>query len=82
MNDRKQPLSLVIPVFNEAANFGQLWAEVKDKIRSDFFAYVVYDFDDDNTLPIVRQIIAAGETRLRLIKNERRGVVGAICAGL
>ena len=47
-----------------------------------FTAFVAYDFDGDNTLPVAQQIIAAGETRLRLIKNTYGGgVVGAIRTG-
>ena len=47
-----------------------------------FTAFVAYDFDGDNTLPVVQQIIAQGETRLRLVKNTYgRGVVGAIRTG-
>ncbi len=43
---------------------------------------VAYDFDGDDTLPVAQQIIAQGETRLKLIKNTYgRGVVGAIRTG-
>jgi glycosyltransferase involved in cell wall biosynthesis len=76
------PLSIVIPVYNEAANFPALWKELSGSIRSDFIAYVVYDFDEDNTVPVIRRIVASGETRLRLVKNQRgRGVVAAIMTG-
>jgi glycosyltransferase involved in cell wall biosynthesis len=75
------PLSIVVPVYNEAANFPALWRELSDKVRTSFFAFVVYDFEGDTTVPVVRQIIAEGESRLRLVKNERPGVVGAILTG-
>jgi dolichol-phosphate mannosyltransferase len=75
-------LTLVIPVYNEAANFPALWAEIAAKVRADFTALVVYDFDEDNTVPVVRNLIASGQSRLRLMKNGvRRGVVGAILTG-
>jgi glycosyltransferase involved in cell wall biosynthesis len=75
-------ISIVIPVYNEGANFAALWAEVCSKIRSDFIALVVYDFTEDNTVPAVQRVIDNGETRIRLIKNLiRRGVVGAIASG-
>lgn len=77
-----QPLSIVIPVYNEAANFPKLWAEICAQIRSEFRALVIYDLDEDDTVPVVRSIIDRGESRLRLIKNEiRPGVVGAILTG-
>jgi dolichol-phosphate mannosyltransferase len=75
-------LSVVIPVYNEGDNFERLWNEVTSLIRSGFMAYVVYDFDKDNTLPIVNGIIATGEKRLRAVRNQRApGVVGAIMSG-
>ncbi|HVP54669.1 MAG TPA: glycosyltransferase [Candidatus Eisenbacteria bacterium] len=75
-------LTLVIPVYNEGANFPALWQEIATQVRSPFRALVVYDFDADNTVPVVQQIIATGERRLELVKNEiGRGVVGAIRTG-
>jgi glycosyltransferase involved in cell wall biosynthesis len=76
------PLRIVIPVYNEGANFPSLWAEICSKVRSKFTAFVVYDFDEDDTLPAVQTIIEKGENRLRLVKNNiRNGVVGAILTG-
>jgi glycosyltransferase involved in cell wall biosynthesis len=73
---------VVIPVYNEGANFPSLWQAVSSHIRSPFRALVVYDFDGDNTVPVVQQIIAQGEKRLVLVKNDvGRGVVGAIRTG-
>ena len=73
---------MVIPVYNEGASFPSLWAALCSQVRSDFSALVVYDFDEDNTVPVVQQIVAQGERRLRLLKNAlRRGVVGAILTG-
>ena len=75
-------LTIIIPVFNEGANFPFLWDEINARIRSTFAALVVYDFDEDDTVPAVQKILANGETRIRLVKNNvRRGVVGAILTG-
>jgi glycosyltransferase involved in cell wall biosynthesis len=75
-------LSLVIPVYNEGANFPALWSALTSQIRSRFRAFVVYDFDEDNTVPVLQQIISAGETRLVPVKNNvGRGVIGAIRTG-
>jgi dolichol-phosphate mannosyltransferase len=77
-----QRLSIVIPVYNEGANFTQLWSEVSHGINTDFIAYVIYDFDGDNTVPVAQEILAQGERRLRIVKNQRgRGVVPAILTG-
>lgn len=74
-------LSIVIPVFNEAANFPALWRELNAQVKSPFTAHVVYDFDGDNTVPVVREIIEHGESNLQLVRNKRPGVVGAILTG-
>ena len=77
------PLTIVIPVYNEGANFRALWAELTSGIKTPFTALVVYDFDQDNTLPVAQEIIASSETRLTLIRNAYgRGVTNAIKTGL
>ena len=75
-------LTIVIPVYNEGANFPALWSEMTEHLDFPFTAFVAYDFDGDNTLPAVQEILAQGETRLKLVKNTYgRGVVGAIRTG-
>ena len=74
-------LSLIVPVYNEAENFPRLLAEVERHVPPPFTLYVVYDLDEDTTVPIVRSL---GRTRpwLRLVKNMRgRGVVNALRTG-
>lgn len=76
------PLTVIIPVYNEGENFANLWREICTKIRSEFKAFVIYDFDEDNTVPVVQAIIHDGESRVRLVRNRiRKGVVGAIVTG-
>lgn len=78
----KKPLTIVVPVYNEAENFPHFWAELKSSVKSDFRVSVVYDFDEDNTVPVVRALIEDGAANLILVKNSvRRGVVGAIRTG-
>jgi glycosyltransferase involved in cell wall biosynthesis len=80
---RDAPLTIVVPVYNEGENFPRLWGEMTASVRSPFLVFVVYDFDADNTVPAVQNIIDRGEERLRLVKNAvKPGVVGAICTGL
>jgi len=77
-----RPLTVVIPVYNEGANFPGLWSEMTEHLDFPFSALVAYDFDGDDTLPVAQKIIAQGESRLRLVKNTYgRGVVGAIRTG-
>jgi dolichol-phosphate mannosyltransferase len=78
----QRPLTIVIPVYNEGANFPALWAEMTQHLDFAFAARVAYDFDGDNTVPVANEIISKGESRLRLVKNTYgRGVVGAIRTG-
>jgi glycosyltransferase involved in cell wall biosynthesis len=75
-------LTIVIPVYNEGAGFEALWQELTTHLQSPFRALVIYDFDEDNTVPAVQGVIARGERRLSLVKNSiRRGVVGALLTG-
>ncbi len=77
------PLTIVIPVFNEGANFKALWWEIASAIRTPFKAIIVYDFDEDDTLPAVAEVVAGGESRITLRRNAYgRGVTGAIKTGL
>ena len=79
---RTDDLTIVIPVFNEGAGFEDLWSELNTHLQFPFRALVVYDFDEDNTVPAVQAVIARGEKRLSLVKNNvRRGVVGALVTG-
>jgi len=70
-------------VFNEGANFKALWSEIASAIHTPFTGIIVYDFDQDDTLPVVSEIIASGERRLTLRRNAYgRGVTHAIKTGL
>jgi dolichol-phosphate mannosyltransferase len=78
VKERTDDLTIVIPVYNEGAGFEDLWNELNTHLQCPFRALVVYDFDEDNTVPAVQAVIALGERRLSLVKNDvRRGVVGA-----
>ncbi len=77
----KSRLSLIVPVYNEAENFPRLVGEIESQLAGPFYLYMVYDFDEDTTLPVAR---ALAQTRpwLRLVKNRcGRGVVGALRTG-
>lgn len=75
-------LSIIIPVHNEGAHFPALWSDLCGQIHCAFTACVVYDSEDDNTLPVARQIRWGKDQNLRLLRNNvRPGVAGAILAG-
>ena len=76
-----QDITLVIPVYNEAANIPRLFAGVKEHIGADAEILICYDFDEDDTLPAVKQL-ASDFPNLKLVKNRYgRGPLGAIKSG-
>jgi glycosyltransferase involved in cell wall biosynthesis len=75
-------LSLVVPVYNEADNILLLLEEVSSTVKSRHETLLVYDFDEDSTLPPARRF-AEGYPALRLVKNTvGRGVLNALKAGI
>lgn len=46
-------LQIIIPVFNEGENIVNTLNEINNKIAVPYEIMVVYDFDEDNTLPVV-----------------------------
>lgn len=73
-------LTVVIPVYNEGENFRALFEDLKKSVRTPFRVLIVYDRDDDNTVPVVRAL-AADDGRLQLIKNPDGGVLSALRSG-
>ncbi len=73
-------LSIVIPVFNEGGNIRTAINEITAKVKHDYRILIVYDFDEDNTLPVVREM---NSPNVDLVKNKYgRGVLNAIKTGL
>ncbi|MBE7415149.1 MAG: glycosyltransferase family 2 protein [Deltaproteobacteria bacterium] len=85
MKSRKRQggISIVIPVYNEGGNIRAALAEIKAKVRTPHNVLIVYDFEEDNTLPVVREMAARGEVAgLALVRNKYgRGVLNAIKTG-
>ncbi len=75
-------LSIVLPVYNEGENIAAVLRGIDRAVRSRPFEVVlVYDFDEDNTLPVVRRL-QASLPYVRLHRNRRgRGVINALKAG-
>ena len=75
-------LSIVCPVYNEADNIEKLVAEVDKKIRSPLELIVVYDFPEDNTLPVLKEILHRYEFTIRYEQNHFGcGALNAIKTG-
>lgn len=78
---RGSSLSLLIPVYNEAENIALLVNEIEEYVPQPYTAYVIFDSEDDNTVPVVKQL-AKSRPWLQLLRNRYgRGVAQAIRTG-
>ncbi len=74
-------LHIVVPVYNEADNFPGFYQSLKANVRTPHRIIVVYDFEEDTTLPVVRNL-ADRDPEIVLLRNPTRGVCGALRTGL
>ncbi len=75
------PLALVVPVYNEAENFPQLVDQIERHVPQPLTLYMVYDFDEDTTLPVARQLAASRPWLVPVRNDLGKGVVQALRVG-
>lgn len=76
-------IDLVVPVYNEAGNIEALLKSVSEKITSPKQVMIVYDSEDDNTLPVVKKIQLDYSFEILLVRNKYgRGALHAIITGM
>jgi glycosyltransferase involved in cell wall biosynthesis len=76
-----EALTVLVPVYNEADNIRPLIAELERHVPPPFVVLVIFDFDEDTTAPVVREL-ARSRPWLRLLKNTvGPGVANALWAG-
>lgn len=82
IDDSAPTLSIVIPVYNEAENITPVLRGLAASVKaSPIETLIVYDFDGDSTVPVVRRL-QQEMPALRLERNELgRGVLNAIRTG-
>ena len=76
-------VTIVIPVYNEGDNIRTTLGQLDAKMSADAEVWLVYDKEEDTTVPVVRQL--AGQTRVpfRLVRNKYgKGALNAIKTGL
>ena len=75
-------LSIVMPVYNEGENIASVLAALQREVRTrPIEVLVVYDFEEDNTLPVLARI-KTGFPEVRLVRNDiGRGVLNALRKG-
>jgi dolichol-phosphate mannosyltransferase len=75
-------ISIVIPVRNEAENVRPLFAALAANVSRSAEVLVVYDTDDDPTLPVVRACTGTVPCEVVLVRNEfGKGPANALRAG-
>lgn len=74
-------INIVVPVYNEGANIAKTLGEIDSKITTPCRIFVVYDFDEDDTLPAAKEYMQ-GQDDITLVKNKfGPGVLNAIKTG-
>lgn len=77
----EQKLNIVVPVFNEAESFPKTFAAIKKHVKTPFSLIVVYDFDEDSTVPVVKKL-QKNDERIILLKNTiGKGPLNALKVG-
>ncbi len=74
-------IHIVIPVCNERENIKATLSEIRDKVNTPCQVSIVYDFDEDNTLPAVEEWMHANREVFLLKNKYGRGAVNAIKTG-
>lgn len=76
-------LEIVIPVYNEEKSIKKLFDEIEKEIKTPKRLLIVYDFDEDNTLPVVERIKSEYSFEIIPVLNTiGRGALNAIKMGM
>jgi len=75
----KYDLDIIIPVFREEGNISKTLEEIFEILKINFRILVIYDFDEDPTIKIVKENFNKNE--IICIKNKYQGFNGAIKTG-
>lgn len=87
---KKDLISIIAPVFNERDNIAWTVMEIYKTVKPRFELLIIYDFDEDNTIPVAvklqkkykQSLPANAGKNIRIIKNTKgRGVMRAIKTG-
>lgn len=81
MPKQKPILNIITPVFNEADNFPDLYNEIKKYIKTPHRVIVVYDFDEDSTVPVVKKYQQHDKSLVLHKNNLGKGALNALLSG-
>lgn len=74
-------LTVLIPVYNEGANLRRWYEEAAPHLPPGTNVRIVYDLEEDDTLPVARELEKEGAP-ISSLRNQQRGVLGALITGL
>ncbi len=81
MSPDNLPLTIVVPVYDEQATIAETLSELREKVTIPHRVLVVYDFEEDPTVPVVRELMPAFPNVELVLNNRGRGVLNAIKKG-
>ncbi|MBU0481254.1 MAG: glycosyltransferase [Proteobacteria bacterium] len=77
-----ESLDIIIPVYNEATTIAATLDEIGEKLHIPYRIHVIYDREDDTTLPVVKEC-RRENANIRLVRNcHGKGALNAIKTGL
>lgn len=74
-------LSIVLPVYNEGLSIESVLRRLEGCVDTPHETLIVYDFDEDDTIPVVNRL-RAEFGGLQLVRNHDRGVLAAMRTGI
>lgn len=76
-------LDIIVPVYNEGKGILRLLDEIRCEVHAKKHVYVVYDFEGDTTVPVVKAHQSAYPFCIELVRNQiGRGALNAIKTGM
>lgn len=77
----KIPISIIAPVYNEGSNIALFFREIEKVVKIKHEVLIIFDFDDDDTIPIVKKL-QKKFNNIKLIKNSfGPGIINACKTG-
>ena len=76
-------LKIIVPVYNEGQNILRTLGQIQANVTTPYSVLIVYDFEEDNTLPVVSELIKKKNgPNISLVRNSNgSGALNAIKTG-
>lgn len=74
-------MDIIIPVYNEGQSIAEVLISLEKNVSVAFRVLICYDFDGDNTLPVVKNMLDGLSYQVLFVKNKGKGVHRAVTTG-